>query len=478
MNRYEQANTLVTSTDVTMSGTGTAVPEGAAGNADYSGWPWEVMLATVLGVGAPDRSEVTGQPWLMTQQNEQADAGSHLIWTAGWDTGPDGAGASSIHVYLSPGLYTSEGAWDTFLTAPATALAGVHAQDYTGLPLSPPTFQSASVAVTSVTNWLAATVDQFGALHSQAASGAAADFQGSMATEVAQLLGDLRASLSAMHEQMVSPEPYGASIGTAGDAATQFLANLMSAYLAWTQVPAYSPLGALVQVLENIATQDGNGASVIADPRNTPFGDLTSPDAWPAVEQQAKSLWTGLLTGESPGFAGLDPQARFALGKLTGQLAATSAAVVPVMGPGVPSRQPSQVNPGAGDGSTATPPPGQPPTLAAGAGAPGSPSANGQQVNPSAGPAGGPVLAAAGRPAVRAERRSRPERPSRSWPPGRPPRARAPPRAWAALRARPAPGRMPRGPTWPARPAGRCPWPGRGAGGPARGGACGRPRRP
>jgi hypothetical protein len=390
VNRYGQTDQLVTSTDVTVSGTGTAAPEGAAGDADYSGWPWEIMLATVLGIGAPDRGEVTGQPWLMTQQNEQGDAGSHLIWTAGWDTGKDRTGASSIHVYLSPGLYTAGGAWDTFLTAPARALAGVPAQDYTGLPLSPPTFQSASVAVTSVTNWLAATADQFGALHSQAASGPAAEFQGDLATVVTELLGDLRASLSAMHEQIVSPVPYGTSIGTAGDAATQFLADLMSAYLAWTQVPAHSPLGAVVQVLESVATQDGNGASTIPDPQNTPFGDLTSPDAWPAVEQQAKSLWTGLLTGESPGFAGLDPQARFALGKLTGQLAATSAAVVPVIGPGLPPRQQTQVNPGTGQGATATPPPGQPPVLAGSAGAPGGQAADGQQVTASAGPGTGP----------------------------------------------------------------------------------------
>jgi hypothetical protein len=389
VDRYGQTDTLVTSTDVATSGAGTAAPEGAAGNADYGAWPWEVMLATVLGIAAPDRSEVTGQPWLMTQQNGEGDAGSHLIWTAGWDTGPDGAGASSIHVYLSPGLYTAGGAWDTFLTAPATALAGVPGQDYTGLPLSPPTFQSASVAVTSVTNWLAAAADQFSALHAQAASGSAAEFQGNLATEVTELLDGLRASLSAMHEQMVSPEAYGTSIGTAGDAATQFLANLMSAYLAWTQVPAHSPLGAVVQVLEGIASPDANGAATIPDPRNTPFGDLTSPDVWPAVEQAAKSLWTGLLTGQSPGFAGLDPQTRAALSKLTGQLAATSAAVVPVIGPGLPSRQQAPASTGAGQGAPGTPPPGQPPAPAAGAGAPGAQAANGPQLTAGAGPGAG-----------------------------------------------------------------------------------------
>jgi hypothetical protein len=399
VDRYAQTNTLVTSTDLAVSGTGTATPEGAAGNADYGGWPWEVMLATVLGIGAPDRGEVTGQPWLMTQQNEQADAGSHLIWTAGWDTGPDGAGASSIHVYLGPGLYTAGGAWDTFLTAPATALAGVPAQDYTGLPLSPPSFQSASAGVTSVTNWLATAADRFGALYSQAASGPAAGFQGNLATVVTELLGDLRASVAAVHDQMTSPEPYGASIGAAGDAAGQFLADLMSAYLTWTQVPAHSPLGAVVQVLENIAEPDGNGAYNIADPRNTPFGDLTSPDAWSAVEQQAKARWTGLLTGDSPDFAGLDPQGRIALAKLTNQLASTSAVVVPVIGPGLPSRQQAPANFGADPGASGAPPSGQQPAPVAGPGAPGGQPGNGQQLIVGGGPGAGPAPGAAPAPA-------------------------------------------------------------------------------
>jgi hypothetical protein len=353
VNQYQSTNTLVTSTDVPLSGTGTATPEGAAPNADYAGWPWEVMLATVLGIGAPDRGEVTGQPWLTVQANGPGAAGSHLIWSAGWDTSPDGGGASSIQVYLNPALYTDGGAWDSYLTAPATALASVPTQDYGGLPLSPPTFQSASVAVTGVTTFLASAVHQFGALHTEAASGPAAEFQGDVATVVSELLGDLRKALAAVHDQMTTPESYGAS--TAGDAAGQFLTDLMSAYLAWTQVPAHSPLGAVVQVLEGIATPDANGAYVIPDPRNTPFGDLTDPGAWPAVEQQAKNLWTGLLAGESPDFAGLDPQGRIALGKLTGQLAATSATVVPVTGPGMPARQQAPDGPVTGQGATGAP---------------------------------------------------------------------------------------------------------------------------
>lgn len=399
MSQYQSTNTLVTSTDAPLSGTGTATPEGAASNANYGGWSWEVVLATVLGIGAPDRGEITGQPWLTVQANGQGAAGSHLIWSAGWDTNKDGSGASSISVFINPALYTDGGAWDSYLTTPATALAGVPTQDYDGLALSPPTFQSASVAVTGVETFLAAAVQQLGNLHTQAASGPAAEFQGDVATVVSELLGDLRKALSNVHDQMTTPEDYGASISAAGDAAGQFLTDLMSAYLAWTQVPGHSPLGAVVQVLEGIATPDANGAYVISDPQNTPFGDLTTPDAWPAVEQAAKNLWTSLLAGESPAFAGLDPQGRVALGKLTAQFAATSDAVIPVIGPGMSTRQQNPDGPVTGQGGTGAPPNGQPavtngPNAAGGPAANGpaanGPAANGPQVDVAAGPAPGP----------------------------------------------------------------------------------------
>ena len=103
MSNYHQSDSLFTDTNLPMSGTGSSTPEPAARNADYTAWPWEVMLATVLDIAAPDRGEVTGQPWLTVLRDGQNPGGAHLIWTASWDTSPQ-SGATSVQVYLNPAL--------------------------------------------------------------------------------------------------------------------------------------------------------------------------------------------------------------------------------------------------------------------------------------------------------------------------------------------------------------------------------------
>jgi hypothetical protein len=348
VSRTQQSDLLSTDTSVPMSGAGGSTPEAAAGNASYATWPWEVMLATVLAIGAPDRSEVTSQSWLTVGNDGQGANGAHQIWTASWDTSPHSA-ATSIQVYLNPALYTTGGAWDRFLNAPAQALSGVPGQDYSALPLQPPSFQASSLKVSNLTNWIEATADQFGAMHNRAASGPVAHFQGNLADVVTELLGDLRAVMASIHEQMTSPASYATAVATAGDAAAQFLTDLATAYSGWTQVPEHSPLGAVVQVLEGIATQDGNGGSVIADPQNTPFGDLTASGSWAAVEQQAKNLWVNTLAVGSAGFAGLDPLGRAALSKLVDQFATTTSTIAPVLGPATPPPATNPVHPGPGN---------------------------------------------------------------------------------------------------------------------------------
>ena len=383
MSRTQQSDLLSTDTSVPMSGAGGSTPEAAAGNASYATWPWEVMLATVLAIGAPDRSEVTSQSWLTVGNDGQGANGAHQIWTASWDTSPHSA-ATSIQVYLNPALYTTGGAWDRFLNAPAQALSGVPGQDYSALPLQPPSFQASSLKVSNLTNWIEATADQFGAMHNRAASGPVAHFQGNLADVVTELLGDLRAVMASIHEQMTSPASYATAVATAGDAATQFLTDLATAYSGWTQVPEHSPLGAVVQVLEGIATQDGNGGSVIADPQNTPFGDLTASGSWAAVEQQAKNLWVNTLAVGSAGFAGLDPLGRAALSKLVDQFATTTSTIAPVLGPASPPLGTNPVHPGTGNN-------GLPGGGSGGQGGPG--------LNPSPSPGPGPGGGGAGGPA-------------------------------------------------------------------------------
>jgi hypothetical protein len=341
---YQQSDSLSTVTDLPMSGTGTSTPETPAADADYSAWRWEVVLATVLDVGIPDRTEVTGQPWLTIGHDGQGGTGAHLIWTADWQAGQTSAG-KSLQVYLNPALYTAGGAWDRFFNAPAQALAGVPNGNYGGLPLVPPTFTAASSEIATVTSWIQSASDQFDKMHNDAISGPIAGFQGNLAGVVGELLESLHTVMLNVHDQMTYPTSYSDSITAAGNSATTFLTDVLSAHSSWAQLTEHSPLGAVVKVLEGIATPDASGNYVIADPQNTPFGDLTVDGSWAAVEQQAKNLWTGTLIGGSPDFTGLDLLGRTALGTMVSQFGLTTSTIVPVVAPGQTPPQSNPVNP-------------------------------------------------------------------------------------------------------------------------------------
>jgi hypothetical protein len=376
MTEYQQQNSLSLDTNVPPSGTGSATPEPASGGANYAAWQWETILATVLSIPIPDRTEATAQPWLTITNNGEGGAGSHLIWTAGWNSAPN-SGAASIQVYLSPALYATGGAWDRFLNAPGPAMSEVAAGNYSGLPLDPQSFGPVRLALVSLASGLGAMAQQLSSLHHDTfleSSG----FQGNMAQVVSELFDSLRKLTLSLHDQVTHPTPYSDAIGSAGDSATTFLTGVGSAYASWTQLPEHSPLGALVQLLTGIAGQDANGAYVISDPQNTPYGDLTTAGAWASVEQQAKNLWLGTLTGGgSGGFAGLDVLGRSALGKLVDQYATTTAVLKPVVGPTPPPIQPHPVPGGPHHTGSGNPPHGAPGPGGPGPGGPGGPGPGG-----------------------------------------------------------------------------------------------------
>ena len=200
---------------------------------DYAGWGWEQTLGEVLGIGVPDRGQVTGQTWLTIQHKASADPGMHQIWTANWR---DANNPQSITVYLNPAVYAGGGAWDTFVTAPSARLSGVPAGDYGALPMNPPTFTAAQEAVASVVSLLNAKTQQFGVLSADVGSGSSG-FKGSGGEVVTNLLDQLRRITAGIHQQMTSPVAYSETIGAAGESAARFLSQLWSAYTSWTQAP-------------------------------------------------------------------------------------------------------------------------------------------------------------------------------------------------------------------------------------------------
>jgi hypothetical protein len=259
-----------------------------------------------------------------------------------------------------------------------------------------------------VTNDLGAAAQGLGGL-AQNASSSQTELSGSSAQVMADLFGRLGTILSSLYDQMSTPVAYSEAIEQAGDAATRFLNGLWSAYSTWTEQPAYSPLGSLVQLLQSIAEPGSDGSYVIADPQDTPYGDLTTDQGWATVEQQAKNLWLGLLMGGPDEFAGLDPLGRAALSGLVSQYDSAITTLVPVVGPATPAAARRPVRPGdssggSGGGTGAGPlgtaggngggapggvPGGAPPGGHAG-------TANFSLVNPAGGPAaGGPVTGGA-----------------------------------------------------------------------------------
>jgi hypothetical protein len=331
MSRYHQSDSLPPpATDIPLSGTGGSTPEATVGNAD---WQWEKILTTVLGISIPDRSALLGQPWLVITHDGATLQEAHQIWTGSWDSTPSG-GPHSIRVYLSPSLYAAGGLWDQFRQAPLTALSGVPAGQYGTLPLQPPSFHVVELALAGVTGFYARAADAFSGL-ARHASARSTGFSGS----VAQLFGKLGTIMLSPHDQSSTLVAYSAAVGQAGDAAARFLTALWTAYCGWAEQAAQSPLGAIGQLLAQIGEPEAVDTYQIADPQDTPYGDLATGQGWAEVEQQAKDRWLGLLTGETPGaaFSGLDPLGRAALSGLVSQYDSAIATLTPTVGPGIPA---------------------------------------------------------------------------------------------------------------------------------------------
>jgi hypothetical protein len=305
---------------------------------------WENVLTTVLNIPISNRSEVTGQPWLTVVQGGQPGPGGHLISTVTVNATP-ATPAASVQVYLNPAVYAAGGAWDRFVIPPLQALSSPP----DALPLVPRTFHAAQLALASVTTGIGNVSAQLDAIHNNVTAGGT-PFQGNTATVAGELFSQLHGVTLSIRNQLSNPS-HSDAVGAAGAAATTFLNDIHTAYTTWSGLPEHSPLGALVQALTAVAAPDGNGGNAIPDPQNTPFGDLTTPAAWAFVEQQAKSIWTGLLTG-SFGFAGLDLLGNTALSKLASQYTTTTGIVVPVVGPAL--TQPAQAPVNAGQAQLAT----------------------------------------------------------------------------------------------------------------------------
>ncbi|HEY6497608.1 MAG TPA: hypothetical protein VIZ43_30380 [Trebonia sp.] len=307
---------------------------------NYADWTWETVLGTVLNVAMPDRGAVTGQPWLVITHGDDTLPGAHEFWNASW-TGGKTKAPGALSVYLNPALGDPDNPVSLFQAAP-NALAGVPDESYSTaaygpLPMQPPAFQAVGLALANATDWFGTATQHFNGLGRAAQAGGS----GEAAQMFADLFNRLGTVAASLHDQMNGAVSYADAItDAAGGAAAWFLASLWSAYSNWTQQPAYTPAGAIVQVLQAVGQLQPDNTYVINDPEKTTYGDLTTDQGWAALEQQAKNRWLGLLTTGTGSFGGLDPLAHTALSLLISGYDRAVNLLRPVTGASPPAAPP------------------------------------------------------------------------------------------------------------------------------------------
>jgi len=308
------------------------------GGSDYTGWNWEQTLVGVLGLALPSRNDVTAQRWTAINFNSSGGSGLYRIYAATWRKTSSVGAHQDTFVYLNPGLLQPGGSWDNYFYQPFNSITNAIQKNYTGVQLDPRTFATAAAAVQGVQDFYNRTNTNFKNL-SDAVKGDQSAFKGQAGDAFSQLMDNLYQVANSTYTQMTTPNSYAQLISDAGTQSRNFLLKLWNAMANWTAMLDHTPLGAIYQSLEDkgVITAAGDGNYQLADGHSTdsPFGDLTTADAWLAVETDAKQLWLQSITGA------LDPMAQTALGALVNSFGKASSGEKPLNPPTL-----TQITPG------------------------------------------------------------------------------------------------------------------------------------
>ena len=297
----------------------------APGNSDYSNWNWEQVLNGVLGLGLADRTEVAGsgsERWTLVEVNTTGDS-LPIVWESTWE---DGDSHKDVVVFLSPWLLQPGYPWDSFAMGPYIGIspAVTPPHDYRGLPgANPRTFGSAELSLLAVESWAGGTAEIFDRIGLGLGS-EASQFQGQAGAAFQNLISNLYSAANNIYTTMTNPVDYSKQLATSGGDLITFLRDLVIAYNNWQKNPNFSPLDALVSVLQKIATQNDDGTWSIYAWGDTPYGSLHDDGAWVKIEADAKSLWLDTVS------QGLDPGGLEALQMLAQSYQGTARALQPV----------------------------------------------------------------------------------------------------------------------------------------------------
>jgi hypothetical protein len=300
----------------------------APSGSDYSNWNWEQVLNGVLGLTLPDRSEIAGPSsgrWTLVEVNSGGDT-LPQIWESTWKD------AGTIHkdvlVFVSPWLLQPGNPWDGFVGGAYNGISPAVTPpfDYRGLAANPRTFGSAMVAILGVEDWAGTAAQTFGGINTDL-KGEASQFQGQAGAAFQTLINNLYNATNNIYTTMTSPVDYAAQVAASGTDLSNFLVALAKAYNAWKGLPTYSPLGALDNVLQKLATQNADGTWSIYNWGTTPYGSLHDDSAWIKIEAVAKQLWLDTVAQV------LDPLALKAFEALASSYQNTARDLQPISAP-------------------------------------------------------------------------------------------------------------------------------------------------
>jgi len=273
---------------------------------NFSEWNWEEIVNNVLGLGLPDRAEVTKPRWTGLQSNSSGD-GSHfyiygVIWGKDDSNDMTSQAGDDTLIYLNPVLQTPGGPWDAFLNdLPNTVWDRSTGSIITKhIWLDPTTFYPPVYALAGVEAMFANSVGTLTTV-SSALNTDASQFKGKAGGAFAQIINDLLTQTTYASTTMGLPggaKSYSMMLADAGSEAIDFLNAIWNSYCAWTLQMASTPLGAILQTMLNhqIVIEQNNKpgmyeANPALDPNDTYYGMLSTNGAWMALENDAKKLW-------------------------------------------------------------------------------------------------------------------------------------------------------------------------------------------
>jgi hypothetical protein len=280
----------------------------------YSEWNWEEILYQVLGIGLPDRTEVSTPRWTGINTHSSGTDDADYIYGVTWGVGADGGGngnGQDALIYLSPALQAKGGPWDVYVNTPYGNLwdpSTGFTPSNPNLWLDTSTFLEPIYSLSAVQDMFLNSTDRLGGM-SSALQGDSSQFKGKAGAAFAQLIHDLLSQTQSAVTTMgvnSSSSSYAGMLAQASQAALLFVTSIWNAYAAWTNVREHSPLGAILEALivGNVVVTENNpvtgeleyAANPNMDPNFTMFGPLSTDAAWVNVEKLAKTLWAAAIT--------------------------------------------------------------------------------------------------------------------------------------------------------------------------------------